>query len=226
MNRVFPLAVVTSLTIHSLLFLSGPGMSRERSRPTDAAQPLALASEPLLAQASQLPPLPLPSVIREAERPKPVASLPPTGAEGRVNIIERAKRPSLQPIVAEALVPQSRPNKPAVPAVIDLSNLAPDLGREPSYLQYFRSIRERIRYYAQRNLPSTSRGGEVFVRFILSAAGHLQAVEVDATRSVHDLALEHLSFESIKQAAPFPPFPLTFNQPQITFHIIIQYEAN
>ena len=165
-------------------------------------------------------------VIREAQRPMPTVPLPPTGADTRVNIGGRAERPPLPLIKPELPLPQSRPAKPAVPAFVDLSNLTEDLGREPAYLEYFRLIRERIRYYAQQDARQVNRSGDVFVRFVLSSAGRLQSAELDAGRSVHDIALERFSLDSVRHAAPFPPFPPTFHQPQITFRIIIQYEAD
>ena len=224
MNRAFPIAVVSSLTIHSLLFLYSPGASREPQ--PNVPKPLQLALAPRPAETLQPLPVTLPPVIREAERPMPTAPLPPTGADTRVNIGGRAERPPLPLIKPELPLPQSRPAKPAVPAFVDLSNLADDLGREPAYLRYFRSIRERIRYYAQQNARQVNRSGEVFVRFVLSSAGQLQSAELDAGRSVRDVALERLSLDSVRRAVPFPPFPSTFNQPQITFRIIIQYEAD
>lgn len=225
MNRIFPVAFVASLTIHSMLLLHwGSGMSTRQS--TEAPQPLVVAADTVTAQPLEPAPLPLSTVMRRAERPAGGPALPPTGVEGRVNIVERAQRPPLQAVIPAHVLPQTRPGKPAVPAVIDLSNLAIELGEDPVYLQYFQTIRERIRYYAQRHVSRLSQRGEVFVRFVISAAGQMQSVEVDAARSSRDAALQRMSCDSVRQSGPFPPFPSTFNQPQITFHIIIQYEAN
>ena len=115
--------------------------------------------------------------------------------------------------------------KAAVPAMIDLSNLSVELEHNPAYLDYFRTIRERIRYYAQRHYPRTSAGGDVYVLFVLSAGGHLQSAQLESARSVNDPALQRASLDSVRQAAPFPPFPPSFHQPSITFRIIIDYEV-
>lgn len=116
-------------------------------------------------------------------------------------------------------------DKPSVPAVIDLSNLSPDLERNHGYADYFKALRERIRWYAQRNYPRGSRGGEVYLSFIVSAGGHLQGASVEADRSATEVTLHRASLQSVQQAAPFPPFPPTFRQPQITFRIVIDYES-
>lgn len=140
--------------------------------------------------------------------------------------MERLQRPAFQVAVPEVALPQERPDKPDVPAVIDLSNLAPELEHNRAYLEYFRTLRERIRRQAQRNFPPSSRGGEVFVSFVLNATGRLEAVQVDPSRSSADATLRRASLDSVQQAAPFPPFPSTFRQSAITFHIIIAYEIN
>ena len=221
----FQLAFVASLTLHSALLLHWRSDSSTR-QPLETPQPLVVAADTIAPQPLEPASLPLSTVMRRAERPAGGPALPATGVEGRVNIVERAQRPPLQAIVPDNALPQARPSKPAVPAVIDLSNLAVELGEDPVYLRYFQTIRERIRYYAQRNVSRLSRRGEVFVRFVVSAVGQVLSVESDAARSSRDTELQRMSCESVRQSGPFPPFPATFNQPQITFRIIIQYEVN
>lgn len=208
--------------MHTVCFIRWSGLaSTQRS---EASQRLILAPELLSPEPSQPSPAPLLATALRAERFPEM--IPPTGLQGPAQREGQGRLPParLEALVPDVVVPTSRPHKPSLPAVIDLSHLDAELERDPVYLDYFRSLRERIRYHAQRNFPAASRGGEVLLQFVVTARGALQTVQVDPAGSSTDLRLQQASLSSVRQAAPFAPFPASFVQPQITFRIIVAYE--
>jgi TonB family protein len=101
-------------------------------------------------------------------------------------------------------------------------------GRKTTYIGYYRSVREKIRYYADRNYvkEGTSTQGEAFLSFVVASNGELLHIMVIDNRSSADSALRDIAINSIRDASPFPAFPQGMNQYQITFNVIISFELN
>jgi outer membrane biosynthesis protein TonB len=102
-----------------------------------------------------------------------------------------------------------------------------DKAKKATYINYYQSVRERIRYFADRNyVNERSTGqGEVLLSFIVASSGELLQVRIIEERSVRDPLLRSISINSIRDASPFPPFPQGMNQYQITFNVIISFEV-
>lgn len=218
--RVFQIALLGSLAVHAtMLAATWPNLAR-RHRAAEPSHKLMIASA-TLAEERQMPAM-LSSPASGGPAMRAAQQLPPTGLDAPATApIQRPDVPLPVPDLSDM---QERPHKPAVPAVIDLSNLSVELQQQPAYAEYFRKIRERIRHHAQRGFAAVAHGGEVYVSFVLRNDGALQGVALDQERSSDDAELCRISQESITQAAPFPPFPEGFQRPAVTFRIVIDYE--
>jgi len=103
-----------------------------------------------------------------------------------------------------------------------------DSGRKATYISYYRSVREKIRYYADKNYikEGSASEGEVFLSFVVTSRGELLHIMIIDRRSADDSLLRTIAIDSVKDASPFPAFPQGMNQYQITFNVIISFELN
>jgi hypothetical protein len=101
-------------------------------------------------------------------------------------------------------------------------------GRKATYISYYRSVREKIRYYADKNYikEGSASQGEIFLSFVVTSSGELLHIMIIDARSAEDLLLRNLAINSIRDASPFPAFPQGMNQHQITFNVVISFELN
>ena len=93
--------------------------------------------------------------------------------------------------------------------------------REIAYLEYFDVIRERIRAstsaYARRGHT-----GKVEAVFTLSEGGNL--IKINRINSPNSAILNSKTIKSIRNAAPFPPFPPELKGKPITFSLVIIFQ--
>src|SRR3989338_965100 len=103
-----------------------------------------------------------------------------------------------------------------------------DSGKKATYIGYYRLVREKIRYYADRNYikEGSASQGEVFLSFAVTSKGELLHIMIMDNRSAKDLLLRDIAINSVRDASPFPAFPQGMNQYQITFNVIISFELN
>lgn len=159
------------------------------------------------------PPPPQPSASAPAQLPAPAAP-------ARDVVRPALAAPALEPQAARSAAAQ----KQQLPEAVDLSNLTQLSKSAVVYVDYFRLLRERIRQAALRRYPAREIQGEVFLTFTVSADGSVLEAHIVEAKSTPDVGLRAASLDSLREAAPFPPFPKTLNRPQMTFHIIIAYE--
>ncbi|MDP8253529.1 MAG: TonB family protein [Candidatus Kaelpia aquatica] len=97
-------------------------------------------------------------------------------------------------------------------------------GREvPAVLiEYYSSIREEIKKKAFYYKPNKGRGA-VTVLFGIDSKGLLKKLAIDDIRSTNQKTLRAAALDSVKHAAPFPPFPPELKNNIITFSITIEF---
>jgi outer membrane biosynthesis protein TonB len=100
--------------------------------------------------------------------------------------------------------------------------------KKATYIGYYRLVREKIRYYADKNYikEGSASEGEVFISFVVTSKGELLHIMIIDRRSANDSLLRNIAIGSVKDASPFPAFPEGMNQYQITFNVIISFELN
>ncbi|MFH1478458.1 MAG: TonB family protein [Candidatus Omnitrophota bacterium] len=101
-----------------------------------------------------------------------------------------------------------------------------DEAKKATYVSYYRSVREKIRTYANNNYYSKKdlAKGEVFLSFTVTSRGELIQVNIVDESSTDNSYLREIALNSIRDASPFPPFPEGMSQYQITFNVIISFE--
>ncbi|MBF0387321.1 MAG: hypothetical protein HQL20_05640 [Candidatus Omnitrophica bacterium] len=93
----------------------------------------------------------------------------------------------------------------------------------PGYAMYTNIIRDRIRERAYVNFVKYA-GGDVYLTFVVRSDGQLSDVQVLQNRTQASESLCAAGKDSIREAAPFPPFPKELNYPELTFNIQISFQ--
>ena len=100
-----------------------------------------------------------------------------------------------------------------------------DLKKIPAYMDYYRMIREKIRTNAYHYYDSRDRG-EIFLTFTIVRNGQLEDLYLNQ-ESVSNMLLRNIGLKSVKDAAPFPPFPEELNDyARLQFNISIYFKNN
>jgi len=240
-NKSFQLAVLVSVLLHFTVFLSAPYVGvipkKQPFEPIKVAYIKVKEKEPPKKIVGKKPGYPryqaLPPIAPEA--------LPEIGKEDAAN-----------PLPVFEILPQAAPKQEQVkkeePTVETIGagssgraiiggkgdkfetvvNNEKDSGRKATYISYYRSVREKIRYYADKNYikEGSASQGEVFLSFVVTSGGELLHIMIIDARSAEDLLLRNLAINSIRDASPFPAFPEGMTQHQITFNVVISFELN
>lgn len=106
---------------------------------------------------------------------------------------------------------------------IDLPPITSDKIKNPSYLNYYQLIREKIKRAAYQNYNRNDTG-EVYLSFVISAGGALKAVHLIEDKSTENHYLRDISIRSIQSAGPFPAFPRELPYAELSFNIIISFD--
>ena len=141
------------------------------------------------------------------------------------------KRPVARPKTDSSYKAENKPIKKIVsapkPASEDIKiEIPPELPKEKEalYLNYYQTIRERIRNFVLENYPRFIACGEVCLYFVLLSDGSLKEIKVVEERSSQNRLLKDVAKKSVSQAAPFSSFPKDLSQAQLSFNVIISFE--
>ncbi|MBL8012426.1 MAG: hypothetical protein JNN05_01125 [Candidatus Omnitrophica bacterium] len=93
----------------------------------------------------------------------------------------------------------------------------------PNYANYYSLVRARIKQRAYFNY-SDNYIGEVYLTFILTNDGVLKELQILENRTTAQQFLRTIGLKSVKEAAPFPPFPKELNYPELTFNVVISFQ--
>lgn len=92
------------------------------------------------------------------------------------------------------------------------------------YINYYQLIREKIRARLKTKYNDYYKEGDVSLVFILKDSGSLIGVEVETANSVPDSMLHRIAIESVKEAAPFAPFPKALSLSSMSFNLVISFK--
>ena len=99
-----------------------------------------------------------------------------------------------------------------------------DLSSDPTYLNYYNAIRGRIYRAANADKPYYFMSGQVRLLFSVSRAGELTEVAVAEEASTTNPVLRTHAVNSVRKAAPFPPFLKSMNESSLTLRLNISFE--
>ena len=100
-----------------------------------------------------------------------------------------------------------------------------DLPKNPVYLKYYRTIRDKIRRYAYYNY-NRAYAGKIYISFLVTSEGNLKALKIIDEKSTSNDYLKEIAVKSIKDSSPFPPIPEKLNYPELSFNVIIAFELD
>ena len=222
-DRTFQITLLISLITHTIIFFNYPELVLlpERKKPV-MVEVVYLKNPPDFSktQKQALPKenlfLKLTSKIKNLEKSIPAPS-------PDKNAIFNIRRPAVsrEPAFIKPLV--IRPDVIAVRKKITLPPIDVNKINNPSYVSYYQLVREKIRRAAYQNYTHTETG-EIYLTFLISNTGILKDVRLIEEKSAPNFYLRDIALRSIKDAAPFPPFPKELDYPQLSFNVIISFQ--
>lgn len=147
-------------------------------------------------------------------------------AGGRPQKFEKMPQLASAPKILERPIPQREEDKlapllqegPVLPKDEELTQ-----DKKEAYLDYYQTVRERIRSEAERNFTSHFATGGVYLTFALFRDGTLKDVKIQEGSCPIEY-LRGLALESVRVAAPYPHFPEKLKQEEIYFNVLISFE--
>jgi len=95
--------------------------------------------------------------------------------------------------------------------------------KNPTYLNYYQTVRETIRRSAFRNFTKMY-SGEVYLTFTILSTGILEKINLIEDKCKADDYLKQIALKSLKESSPFPSFPEGLKYPELSFNVIISFE--
>ncbi len=110
-------------------------------------------------------------------------------------------------------------------SIIDLTNVTEAAQGDPVLLSYFSAIREQIQQVANQQTWSAvdANEGLIYVCFELNARGIIREISVEEQRSAPSESLRMAAMRIVQAAAPFPPFPPSFDASSKTIMVPLEF---
>lgn len=221
-DRVFIITFIFSLTAHVVLLLQNPNFNILDTKK---------AIERLEVRYIKTPPLQKEITEKLAHRQEPLLKMPTNvlaNDRSPPPFIEKEKifKRNRKTILADTDFTKPAMPKSEIVAIKKRVYLPPiDMNKinNPSYINYYQIVREKIKRSAYRNYTRTE-VGEIYLSFVISGDGTLKEVRLDENKSTPSTYLKEISLRSIHDASPFPTFPKELNYPQLSFNVAISFE--
>ncbi len=94
----------------------------------------------------------------------------------------------------------------------------------PAYFSYYQKIREKIRICAYRNYTRPEEG-EVYLSFCIASNGSLKKIDLQEEKSKATEYLKNIALKSVRDGSPYPAFPKDLEFGELSFNVIISFEA-
>ncbi|MFH1783058.1 MAG: TonB family protein [Candidatus Omnitrophota bacterium] len=226
-NKPFKIALLVSALIHSIFFISYPGIRLLAPKYTPRDLKITYCKVKEVPEKKLIG-------IKPTEKKIPLKGIKPTQPEKMPEVKKEDILKKSEPVEAKKEIPKPKVKPVSKVEVVkevkfeEVIEEEKDDAKKATYISYYRSVRERISYFATINYPSYNliHDGEVFLTFVVASNGELLRVSVVDERSTDNQYLRKIALDSIRDASPFPIFPEGLNQYQITFNVIISFEEN
>ena len=219
-DRFFKYAVIVSLLLHGVLFVrlyitpKKEAVKKESELSYRIIRPPELRTE-AYAQAMK----------QTAEMPVSMTGLQvPVDSPG-AQALSSLSREGLD-LEAQFKVFEREPEKVKglkVTKEVSVPMLKSEKINTPAYATYYQIVRDRIRERAYSNYTKLSMG-EVYLTFVIKANGSLAQLQIMENKSAANDFLRDVGMNSVKEAAPFPPFPQDLSYPELTFNVQISFQ--
>jgi hypothetical protein len=221
-ERAFQITLLISLITHTVIFLNNPDLiSLPKRKNLTRVEVAYLKNPPHFSKfQKKIPPqdniLKISPKIKSSLKP---LSVPPLNRNALFNINKAAisqESNFVKPFVIKTDIIAVRKKITLPPIEINKIN-------NPSYVSYYQLVREKIRRAAYQNYTHTETG-EIYLAFLISNTGILKDIRLIEEKSAVNFYLKDIALRSIKDAAPFPPFPKELDYPQLSFNVIISFQ--
>ena len=213
-DKSFKIALFISFMLHVLFFLQMPHLktlSSEKPLPRLEVTYLKIQEiKPKKANIKTKPPEA--STLLAQAKEKPAQAKLENKKDSFITIKEQPKKQIIE--------------KPMPVKQVERIEIPPELPKEDEalYVDYYQSIRGRIREFVVANYPRFVAYGEVCLHFVLLSNGKLKELTVIGERSSPNNLLQQIAKKSVRQASPFSVFPKGLNQGELSFNVIISFE--
>ncbi len=112
----------------------------------------------------------------------------------------------------------------ALSTKISMSELKSENISNPSYTIYKQMVRSKIDARVHINYSGRELG-KVYVAFVLLADGTVQQVKIPDDKASGNPYLKEVVARSMQEVSPFPPFPKDLKYPELSFNVMISFEA-
>jgi len=214
-DRVFRFALLISTIIHTAAFLNPQVLklpqlkSQEKKIEINYVQMKALQYSKSQQNFKEV-------VFKENPVDKIIKTLPPPFIKKdevfKQNLKNTLPKPNL-----------SKPDIISVKKIIQLTPIEITKIKNPVYMHYYQTIREKIKRCAYQNY-NRSDTGQVYLTFVVLANGVLADVHIIEEKTKANSYLKEIALRSIRDASPFPTFPKELDYEQLTFNVIISFE--
>ncbi len=158
-------------------------------------------------------------VRREVVRKPPPPFIDPENIRIKNEVVSPKQPVSLKPALI-SLKEEGVINKRVTLPAVELSKID-----NPSYLNYYQIVREKIRRAAYRGY-ARNESGEVYISFSILSDGRLGNSVLVEEKSSGSVYLKDIALSSVKLASPFPRFPKDLDYPLLTFNVAISFESD
>lgn len=222
-DRVFLVTFIISFIAHGVILMQNPDFHLPQIIKKE--KPVEVSYVKPARERRQI-------ISRESEREEPLPLPPPTKISAKKiappPFIEKEELPREE---RESLFKRPVFTKPSfmksdvisVKKIITLPPVEIDKINNPTYINYYQIVREKIRRAAYQNYSRTDTG-EVFLSFVILRDGSLTDARLIEEKSAPNAYLREIASKSIQQAAPFPVFPAELDYPQLSFNVVISFE--
>ena len=122
-------------------------------------------------------------------------------------------------IFKDKFIDESRVKK-----IISMPNIPGEVFKSPEHKDYYYIIREKIRRKVYSHFNKLEKG-EVMLTFSLYKDGSLKELSVNNEKSFGSIYLRSIAAKSVREAAPFPPFPKALQEnDKLTFTVTFKFE--
>lgn len=221
-DRIFKITFLISLIVHGVILYRNPSLAifsinkkekelevsyfKDTQKPEETQEIIASKREPPLKILSRI---------------KVDKKIPPPFID-REGIFKKDRDIALhKPAFTKPVF--TRPDVIAIRKKIALPPIDIDKINNPSYINYYQTVREKIKRSAYQNYTRTD-VGEVFLSFIISNNGNLEEVHLNEEKSISNSYLKDIALRSIKDSGPFPKFPQELDYSRLSFNVVISFQ--
>jgi TonB family protein len=215
LDRSLTIALLISLFFHLTIFLPFPHLKKTKiEKEAVILKTTYLMPKKNVSQTTDIKQRAKTKVIKQAKT-KIIKAKTTANSQDKVKIVKLNDK--FEKKIMKATSTGNTETKIKIPA---------DLPKEQKqlYLNYYQSIREKIRKFVEKNYSHFIARGEVHLYFVLLSNGDIEEIKIIQEKSTGNRLLKNIAKRSIQQAAPFSHFPEKLKQSQLSFNVIISFE--